>query len=375
MRRARTGCGQSQLHTVASRGVRIIRSMGRRTNLALLAALAAAFATGWLAFAYATAPARWSLLVHATSGFAILVLIPWKSVVVRRGLGRARPDRIQSLILALLILGSLLGGLLHSTGLVRWWGPFTAMELHVGAALIAIPFAVWHVLARPVRPRRVDLSRRTLLRQGATLAVAAAGYSASEAAVRLLRLPGDQRRFTGSYEIGSFQPVLMPVSSWMFDPVPPVDVAGWRLRVVGLGGVREWTYQELAVFDDRVRAVLDCTGGFWSEQDWSGVSLGRLLSEGVPGWSGPAGASGGNGKGGRSIRVVSHTGYDRRFSIDEASDLLLATRVGGEALSADHGYPLRLVAPGRRGFWWVKWVVSIEIDWLPQWWQLPFPLQ
>src|SRR4030081_2377383 len=59
-------------------------AMGRRTNLALLATLAAALATGWLAFAYATAPARWSLLVHATSGFANLVLIPWKSVVVRR---------------------------------------------------------------------------------------------------------------------------------------------------------------------------------------------------------------------------------------------------------------------------------------------------
>jgi DMSO/TMAO reductase YedYZ molybdopterin-dependent catalytic subunit len=367
MRRARTGCGQSQLHTVASPRVRIIRPMGRRTNLALLAALAAAFATGWLAFAYATAPARWSLLVHATSGFAILALIPWKSLVVRRGLRRARPGRAQSLILALLIFGSLLGGLLHSTGLLRWWGPFTAMELHVGAALAAIPFAVWHVLARPVRPRRIDLSRRNLLRQGATLAVAAAGYSASEAAVRLVRLPGDQRRFTGSYEIGSFQPVLMPVSSWMFDAVPSLDAAGSRLRVAGPGGVRQWTYQELAAFDDRVRAVLDCTGGFWSEQDWSGVSLRRLLSEVVPGGSGKAG--------GRSLRVVSHTGHDRRFSIEEASDLLLATRAGGEALSADHGYPLRLVAPGRRGFWWVKWVVSIEIDALPQWWQPPFPLQ
>src|SRR5438132_1249755 len=138
-------------------------------------------------------------------------------------------------------------------------------------------FAVWHVLARPVPPRRIDLARRTLLRQGATLAVAAAGYSATEAAVRLVRLPGGERRFTGSYEFGSFQPELMPVSSWMFDQVPAPAPAGWRLRVVGPGGLREWTYEELAAFDDRLRAVLDCTGGFWSEQDWSGVLLGRLL--------------------------------------------------------------------------------------------------
>jgi DMSO/TMAO reductase YedYZ molybdopterin-dependent catalytic subunit len=336
------------------------RPMGRRTNLALLASLSAAFATGWLAFAYATAPARWSLLVHATTGFAILALIPWKSVVVRRGLRRPRAGRPASLLLAMLVLASLLGGLLHATGLLRWWGPFTAMELHVGAALAAVPLAVWHVIARPVRPRRIDLARRALLRQGTTLAFAAAGYSATEAAVRLLRLPGGERRFTGSYEFGSFQPQLMPVSSWMFDKVPSLDAGTWRLRVVGGAGVRQWTHEELAAFDDRLRAVLDCTGGFWSEQDWSGVLLARLLPE--------TGAA-------RSVRVVSRTGYDRRFPVEELSHLLLATRVGGVPLSEDHGHPARLVSASRRGFWWVKWVVSIELDPLPHWWQLPFPLQ
>ena len=35
----------------------------------------------------------------------------------------------------------------------------------------------------------------------------------------------------------------------------------------------------------------------------------------------------------------------------------------------------RLVSADRRGFWWVKWIVSIEVDDLPHWWQSPFPLQ
>jgi DMSO/TMAO reductase YedYZ molybdopterin-dependent catalytic subunit len=334
--------------------------MGRRTNLALLVALVAAFATGWLAFAYATAPARWSLLVHATSGFAILALLPWKSVVVRRGVRRPRAGRWASLALALLVLASLAGGLLHATGLLRWWAGYTAMELHVGAALVAVPLAVWHVLARPVRPRPVDLSRRALLRHAATVAVAAAGYGASEAAVRLTRLPGGDRRFTGSYEVGSFQPDLMPVSSWMFDPVPRLDVGTWLLRTVTVDGAREWTYDHLLGFDDRLRAVLDCTGGFWSEQEWSGVLLHRLLPD---------------VGGALSVRVVSHTGYDRRFPLDELPRLLLATRMGDRPLSAEHGYPVRLVAPDRRGFWWVKWVVAVELDPLPHWWQPPFPLQ
>lgn len=277
--------------------------MGRRTNLGLLVAMAAAFATGWLAFAYATAPARWSLLLHATTGFAILVLLPWKTIIVRRGLRRAQRGRLASLALGVLVLGSLAGGLLHSTGLLRWWGAYTAMELHVGAALVAVPLAVWHVVARPVRLRSVDLQRRALLRQGATLALAAGGYAASEAVVRVTRLPGADRRFTGSYEVGSFRPELMPVSSWLFDSVPAIEAERWRLVVRTPFRTRYWTYRELSAFDDRLRATLDCTGGFWSEQDWSGVALARLLP---------------TTRGRLSVRVVSHTGYDRRFSLDEA---------------------------------------------------------
>jgi DMSO/TMAO reductase YedYZ molybdopterin-dependent catalytic subunit len=334
--------------------------MGRRTNLALLACLAGAFATGWLAFAYGTAPARWSLIVHALGGFAVLALLPWKSIVARRGMRRPRPGRWASLTLAALVVASLLGGLLHSTGLLRWWGAYTAMELHVGAAIAAVPFAVWHMLARPARPRRTDLSRRNLLRAGALVAAAGVGYAASELAVRATGLPGAVRRYTGSYEVGSFDPDLMPVSSWMLDAVPEIDPSGWRLRVVTPGGIREWTYAELERFDDRRRAVLDCTGGFWSEQDWSGVLLSRLVPE-------AAGAV--------SVRVLSHTGYDRRFAVRELPDLLLALRLGDRKLSADHGAPARLVAPARRGFWWVKWVRAIELEALPAWWQSPFPLQ
>ena len=44
-----------------------------------------------------------------------------------------------------------------------------------------------------------------------------------------------------------------------------------------------------------------------------------------------------------------------------ARKLLLATHVGDESLSHDHGAPVRLVAPGRRGFEWVKWVTHVEL--------------
>jgi len=329
--------------------------LGARTNLALLALLAAAFITGWLAFAFATAPSRWSLIVHAVSGIAILLLLPWKSMIARRGMRRPRPGRWASILLGVLVLASIAAGLAHSTGVAIAAGPITAIDVHVGAAIAAVPLAAWHVVARRIRLRRTDFSRRSFLRGTIAIAGAGAAYAATEAAVRAGGLPGDGRRFTGSYEAGSFVPTLMPVSSWMFDAIPQIDGARWSLHTAA----RQWTYDELLAFDDRMTATLDCTGGFYSTQEWAGVRLDRLLGSSA----------------GESIRVVSSTGYDRRFPMGEAPQLLLATRFGGLPLDPGHGFPARVVAANRRGFWWVKWVVAIEVDGLPYWWQSPFPLQ
>ncbi len=338
---------------LARRPVAIAR--GARTNLALLGFLGVAFATGWLAFAFATAPARWALIAHALGGFAILALLPWKSMIARRGLGRPRPGRWASVLLGVLVLVSLVAGLLHSSGALVYWQSLTAMEFHVGAAIAAVPLAIWHVVARRVRVRPTDLSRRGILRAGAVVAGAAVAYAASEVMIRATGMAGAARRFTGSYEAGSFEPGLMPVSSWILDEIPQIDSSAWRL----MAGGRDWAYDELFAFDDRMTATLDCTGGFFSTQEWAGVRLDRLIGK----------------TDGMSVRIVSSTGYDRRFPIERASSLLLATRFGGQPLDPGHGFPARLVVPDGRGFWWVKWVSAIEVDDMPHWWQPPFPLQ
>jgi DMSO/TMAO reductase YedYZ molybdopterin-dependent catalytic subunit len=105
-------------------------------------------------------------------------------------------------------------------------------------------------------------------------------------------------------------------------------------------------------------ARLDCTGGWWSEQSWDAVALSDLMGD-------PPG---------RSVRVRSATGYDRFFAHHELDDLYLAVGYEGEPLQARHGAPVRLVVPGRRGYWWVKWVTSVEPDGRPAWLQLPLPL-
>jgi DMSO/TMAO reductase YedYZ molybdopterin-dependent catalytic subunit len=322
--------------------------------------LVVALVTGGLAFAAGTGWGRPVVVAHGLAGLAVLVLAPWKSVVVRRGLARrSGAGRWASVTFGVLVLVAVAAGLAHASGALARLGPVSAMQVHVGAALVALPLLAWHAAARGgARARRTDLSRRALLRAGVVAGGAGLLLVAVEGATRLTGLPGARRRFTGSLPVAGSDPRRIPVTQWLDDRVQAIDPSAWRLRVTAGASTRDWTYGELAAFGDRVEAVLDCTGGWFARAAWEGVRLERLL---------PPGATG-------SVVVVSATGYRRRLPLGDAGTLLLATRLAGRPLSAGHGFPARLVAPGRRGFWWVKWVVSVELDPAPWWRQPPFPL-
>jgi DMSO/TMAO reductase YedYZ molybdopterin-dependent catalytic subunit len=328
----------------------------RVTNLTLFAALLVVFATGVGAVASGTARGAWIVVTHGIAGLLVVLLIPSKLRVIRAGLRQARHTRWLSLGLAALAVTALLAGIGHTTGLVRSVGGVDGLWLHIAVALALVPLLLWHLAARWVRPRRTDASRRTLLRAAALTTAAAGVYGAAELAGLL---PGARRRFTGSYERGSFEPARMPNTIWLNDTVPLIDGSAWRLTVVGAGGGRELTLDDLRTGTVTRRALLDCTSGWYAEQDWTGVPVADLIPT-----RGDA----------RSLLVHSHSGYWVRLPIEDFDHLLLATGVAGRPLSPGHGYPARLVAPGRRGFWWVKWVDRIELSSAPPWWQPPFPV-
>ena len=142
---------------------------------------------------------------------------------------------------------------------------------------------------------------------------------------------------------------------WLNDTSPRVTASDWELTLAGEPVTLE-TLRERAA---PVIADLDCTGGWWSRQSWDAVPLVELLPD--------TDAS--------TLEITSVTGYSRLFPARDAASLYLAVGYGGEPLRRGHGAPVRLVAPGRRGFWWVKWVSRIDAINRPWWLQLPFPAE
>jgi DMSO/TMAO reductase YedYZ molybdopterin-dependent catalytic subunit len=328
------------------------RQGGRRTDLVLGLLLLTGVLTGLGAN---TIGADWPLdliQLHAAGALAIVLIAPWKVVVIRRGLRRPRRRAAikgLSLSLAAFVLVTITTGLIHSTGHLERVGPLTLMQIHVGAAVGALAAVIAHFLLHAVRPRRADADRRAvlgLLALGAGAAVATAAWDTG---------PATARRFTGSVPKNE-----LLFTSWLNDGIQRVESAQWTLQV---GPATLDLAAILALPHERFTAVLDCTSGWFSSQDWDGVRLSTLLT-----------GAGVTRDGWRSLEIRSVTGYARWFGASTLDDVWLVTAVGGRSLPYGSGYPARIVAPGRRGFWWVKWVTSIQPSARPAWAQSVFPL-
>jgi DMSO/TMAO reductase YedYZ molybdopterin-dependent catalytic subunit len=321
----------------------------RLANLALLAAITTLLASGIVAWLLPDAAAGALYVAHRVAGVALVLGLVWKYAIARRSLHR-RGVRGSGVWIGLATAGLTITaaglGLAWTAGLVSFDRPFaySALNLHVIAGLALGALIVAHVLARgESRPALVTLAGRRAAIRG--LALLAASFVVTIALDRVA-----VRRGSGSRHAGSFTGNAFPVTIWSLDSVPSIDIESWRLRVSESAGARpvELSYADLARLPRReASVVLDCTGGWWSEQRWSGVSLIDVL------------ARCGMGEAATHVEVISVTGHRWTFDRSETERALLATHVGGEPLSAGHGFPLRLVAPSLRGFLWIKWVAEV----------------
>jgi DMSO/TMAO reductase YedYZ molybdopterin-dependent catalytic subunit len=149
-----------------------------------------------------------------------------------------------------------------------------------------------------------------------------------------------------------------------YGPVPPFDPATWDFRVWGeVEQERHWSWEEFqALPRTKLRMDIHCVTR-WSKFDteWEGVSVRGLLQAGLIALK-------------PSARfVLQHCEYGFTVNIPLqvalADNFLLATHLNGQAITPDHGYPLRGVVgsiPNREDlvtpYFWKggKWLRGLE---------------
>ena len=142
------------------------------------------------------------------------------------------------------------------------------------------------------------------------------------------------------------------------------DANTWRLTIAGAVELaRDFTWREATALPVTTLEADWHGGAGWSVRAvrWSGTLLAPLLREARPLPSA------------RFVRFSDGGLYHTTLPLETAlqPDVLLATTIAGEPLSARHGAPLRLVVPAKYAWKSVKWLRRIELlaDDAPGFWE------
>ena len=136
------------------------------------------------------------------------------------------------------------------------------------------------------------------------------------------------------------------------------DVAAdpdWVLTVSNGPTSVSFTRAELLALPQRtVELPIACVEGWSQTATWKGVRLGDLVDA--------VGARGGSSIRATSLEQNSSYAVMRMGPEYVRDDLtLVALELNGETLDLDHGYPARMIAPGRPGVLQTKWLSTLEV--------------
>ena len=136
-----------------------------------------------------------------------------------------------------------------------------------------------------------------------------------------------------------------------------VDTArdpAWALAVSGRGGARSFDRDELLRMPQaEAELPIACVEGWSTTARWRGVRLRDLLQRVGADPAGTVRLESLQARG--AYRV---TTMPPHYAWDPLT--LVALEVDGEVLDVDHGYPARIIAPGRPGVLQTKWLAAIS---------------
>ncbi len=149
-----------------------------------------------------------------------------------------------------------------------------------------------------------------------------------------------------------------------YGPIPPFNPDTWQFRIWGeIMEPRQWSWQDFNQLPrERLKMDIHCVTG-WSKFDsqWEGVSVGRLVKDGLIKLKPEA----------RFVLQHAEYGFTTNLPLDIilAENFIMATHFDGEPLTPEHGFPLRGVVgsiigqPGlEQPYFWkgAKWLRGLE---------------
>lgn len=211
---------------------------------------------------------------------------------------------------------------------------------------------------RPSLTLRV-LSRRAVL-EGAAAVGALATLPACETDGPVLKADETGAGDTGATLLDSIDPITTNEDFYVTSccGTPAVDAAVWTLIVVAGGEtVAALRYSDLEAMPARDREhTLECIGGgphyqAISNAVWSGLPLPEIFAS--LGVTVPTDAV--------ELKITSEDGYTTSLPVaDLDKPVWLVWRMNGTPLPPEHGYPARLLVPGRYGMKNPKWIFALE---------------
>ena len=132
-----------------------------------------------------------------------------------------------------------------------------------------------------------------------------------------------------------------------------INKATYTLQVTGMVNKSlNLTYEELLALPVADRFVrMDCVEGWGFDARWTGVTLNNIFNDS------------GLQPGAKNVIFYCADGYSTSLELDylRGNDIMLAYRLNNVTLPYDRGFPLQLVAEGRYGYKWAKWITHIEV--------------
>jgi DMSO/TMAO reductase YedYZ molybdopterin-dependent catalytic subunit len=240
------------------------------------------------------------------------------------------------------------------------------------------------------------VTRRTLLRQaslaGAGLAftnLSAYGFPApwwqsNDELIAFTDVPADfttvnkQNGRVSGIDLRQLSSFLTPENNYFVVAhygVPKVDAATWRLDIRGrIANPRSYSLDELKKRGRAERTcAFECGGNrgagilnrMVGNARWTGTSLKGLIDEAKPLADAREVISWGADEGEETIRNEKYRqNFARSMTLDELarSEAIVAWEMNGQPLTADHGFPVRVVVPGWYGVQNVKWLNGLEVS-------------